>query len=229
MVKRYTECVETANARVRQIRAVYGYREYAGAAAGELAEFLFSRAWTQGESPTVLFEHATAWLRRERVLLPGVTTLVRVVQFSREQAQARMHGLVAAAAERTGPGLPPALRGLLGTDQGEQVSRLELLRAGPTRVSGPELEKALDRLAAIRAVGAGAVNLSVVPAVRVRVRALARHGLGAKAQSLRRLAEPCRTVCSPRRFRGVLPSRWAAGAGRLGGTGRAAGPARGPA
>ncbi len=191
-VKRYTERVETANAHAREIRTVYGYREYAEAAAEELAGFVFSRAWTHGEGQAALFEHATAWLRRERVLLPGVTTLVRMVQSSRELAQARMHATVAAAAERADLALPPALRGLLTTDQGEQVSRLELLRAGPTRVSGPGLEKALHRVAAVQALGAGAVDLSVVPVARVR--ALARYGLGAKAQPLRRLAEPRRTA-----------------------------------
>ncbi len=173
-LKRYTERVETTNAHAREIRAVYGYREYAGDAAEELVGFVFSRAWTHGEGPAALFEQAEAWLRRERVLLPGVTTLVRVVQSSRELAQARMHATVVAAVERADLALLPALRGLLTTDQGEQVSRLELLRAGPTRVSGPELEKALRRVAAVRAVGAGAVDLSVVPAARVR--ALARAG-----------------------------------------------------
>ena len=66
------------------------------------------------------------------------------------------------------------------------------MRVGPVRVSGPELDRALQRVAAVRMLGAGAVDLSGLPAARVR--ALARYGLGAKAQSLRRLAEPRRTA-----------------------------------
>ncbi|MGP5220776.1 MULTISPECIES: Tn3 family transposase [Micrococcaceae] len=191
-VKRYTVRVETANTHAREIRTAYGYRECIGAVPGELAEFVYSRAWTHGEGPTVLFEHATAWLRRERVLLPGVTTLVRVVQSSREAAQGRMHSMLAAAAQQVDAGLPATLLGLLKKDHGQQVSRLEALRAGPTRVSGPELEKALHRVEAVRTLGAGAVDMSEVPAARVRE--LARYGLGAKAQSLRRLAEPRRSA-----------------------------------
>lgn len=192
VVKRYTERVETANAHAREIRAAFGYRDYGGVAAEDLAEFVIARAWTHGEGPTVLFEYAIAWLRRERVLLPGVTTLVRLVQSAREQAQGHMHTVVSEAADETDPGLSASLHGLLTSDQNERASRLESLRSGPTRVSGPELEKALHRVATVRSFEAGAVDLSAVPPARVR--SLARYGLGAKAQTLRRLAEPRRTA-----------------------------------
>lgn len=191
-VKRYAERLETANAHAREIRTVYGYREYAGAVTEELSDFLVSRARTHGEGPTVLFELAAAWCRRERVLPPGVTTLVRAVQSSRELAQMRMYTAITSAVEHADAVRLPALHSLLVMDQGGQASRLELLRAGPTRVSGPEMEKSLRRVAAVRGFGAGAVDLSAVPAARVR--ALARFGLGAKTQSLRRLAEPRRTA-----------------------------------
>lgn len=115
VVKRYAERVETPNAHAREIRRVYGYRDLAGPVAEELTAFVYSRAWTHGERPTVLFEHATAWLRRERVLLPGVSTLVRVVQSAREAAQARLYEVVATAADDRDPQLAAVLRGLLTT------------------------------------------------------------------------------------------------------------------
>lgn len=192
VVKRYAERVETANAHARELRQAYGYRELAGPVAEELSAFVYSRAWTHGEGPTVLFEHARMWLRRERVLLPGVTTLVRVVQSVREAAGAQMYEVVASSAQGSDPQLPVVLRGLLTVEQGERVSRLEGLRSGPTRLSGPELDKALRRVEMVRMLGAGTVDLSGVPAARVR--ALARYGLGAKAQTLRRLVEPRRTA-----------------------------------
>jgi TnpA family transposase len=192
IVKKYMRRRPTVHEHAREIRAVYGYRDLVGPVLEDLSAYVYSRAWTHGEGPSVLFELATAWLRRERVLLPGVTTLVRVVQSAREAAQSGVYGVVATAASAVDPRLPVVLRGLLVTDRGERVSRLELLRAGPTRVSGPELDKALGRVAALRALGARAVDLSAVPPARVR--ALARYGIGAKAQSLRRLAEPRRTA-----------------------------------
>jgi TnpA family transposase len=68
---------------------------------------------------------------------------------------------------------------------GEQLSRLEVLRAGPRKLTASEVAEAFGRLAAVREVGAGDLAVDV-PAVRVR--ALARYGLGAQAQTLRRLS-----------------------------------------
>ncbi|PCC37276.1 hypothetical protein CIK74_01465 [Glutamicibacter sp. BW77] len=75
VVKRYTERVETANAHAREIRAVYGYRDLDAPLTEALTAFVFSRSWTHGEGITTLFGHAVAWLRREKVLLPGVSVL----------------------------------------------------------------------------------------------------------------------------------------------------------
>ena len=192
VVKRYTLRVSTVHEHAREIRVAYGYRDLDGPLAEELTLFVYSRAWTHGEGLTVLFEHATAWLRRERVLLPGVSVVARLVAGVRDQATVHLHDAVGAATGAVDPRLPVVLRGLLTTDQGERSSRLESLRAGPTRLSGPGLDKALKRVGAVRMLGAGAVDLSGLPAARVRT--LARYGMGAKAQTLRRLAEPRRTA-----------------------------------
>lgn len=53
-----------------------------------------------------------------------------------------------AAANAVDPDLPRVLRGLLETDPDERASRLESLRAGPTKVAGAELGEALHRVAA---------------------------------------------------------------------------------
>jgi hypothetical protein len=192
VVKRYSERFQTADDHAREIRGVYGLRDCAGPVVEELTQFVLSRAWTHGEGPTSLFEQATGWLRRNRVLLPGVSVLARLVTGAREQAVTGLYEHVAAATEVCDVELPEVLRGLLVADPDERATRLELLRRGPARVSGPALDKALGRVAEIRRLGVGGVDLSGVPASRVRV--LARYGLEAKAQTLARLAEPRRTA-----------------------------------
>lgn len=52
---------------------------------------------THAERPVALFEHATGWLRRNRVLLPGVTVLAPQVAAAREAAEARLYEAVASA------------------------------------------------------------------------------------------------------------------------------------
>jgi hypothetical protein len=139
VVKHYTERVETANTHAREIRAVYGYRDLDGQLTEALTAFVFSRSWTHGEGLTTLFGHAVAWLRREKILLPGVSVLARLVAGTRDHATERLYAQVTAAAESADPRLPAVLRSLLAIDQGDRVSRLELLRTD-ARV-GPRVGK----------------------------------------------------------------------------------------
>jgi hypothetical protein len=100
--------------------------------------------------------------------------------------------LLADAVDVASPVLREQLERLLLVEGGSRVSALEQLRTAPTRISGPALARALERVAAVRAVGAGAVNLSAAP--RNRVQALARYGLVAKAPQLRQLTQARRTA-----------------------------------
>src|SRR5207302_11441710 len=59
------------------------------------------------------------------------------------------------------------------------------LRCAPTRVSGPALVAALRRLEEIRALGVGELNLSRVPAGRLK--ALARHASSSWAAVIARM------------------------------------------
>jgi hypothetical protein len=79
VVKRYTLRVSTVHEHAREIRVAYGYLDLDGPLTEELTLFVYSRAWTHGEGLTVLFEHAAAWLHRQRVRLPGVSVLARLV------------------------------------------------------------------------------------------------------------------------------------------------------
>ncbi|OEU78064.1 MAG: transposase, partial [Desulfobacterales bacterium S5133MH4] len=66
-------------------------------------------------------------------------------------------------------------------------SNLDRLRQAPTRVSGPALIKAVERVKEIRAIGVENINLSVIP--QNRLRSLARYSTCASAQTISRMAE----------------------------------------
>lgn len=44
-----------------------------------------AHAWNTGDGPTALFQYAVRWLRQNDVLLPGITTLTRLVARERER------------------------------------------------------------------------------------------------------------------------------------------------
>jgi len=160
-VKKYVERPQTAYEHAWEIRDRYGYHGFDDPDGAEsFAHFLDGRAWTHAEGPVALFEHAAGWLRRNRVLLPGVTVLARRVASARDVAEARLYETLAAAAKRTDPQLPRRLAELLQVPDEARVSALERLRQAPRRSSGPEMVKALQRAEQVAALGVGRVEVT---------------------------------------------------------------------
>ena len=147
----------------------------------ELESWLERRAWNRGDGPRVLFEAAWQWLRERRVLLPGITTLTRLVASIRERATQRLW---------------ETLAGLLDSDQearldqilegadGARASTLECLRKGPRRISGRQMRFALERVSEIARLGFVGFDTSAV--LPRRVIELARYGLSGKTTLIRR-------------------------------------------
>lgn len=84
----YLERRPTRFRHAAEITEVYGYREFA-AVEKELVRWLADRAWTTDEGSAVLFDGAVTWLRSRLILLPGLTTLTRLVGRERDAASAR--------------------------------------------------------------------------------------------------------------------------------------------
>ena len=193
VVKRYTERAKTAYEHAWEIRDAYGYHPFEDAEWGrKFRAFLHGRAWTGAEGPVALFNQAVGWLRRHRVLLPGVSVLAKQVASVRQVAEKRLYATVAGAARRADASLSADLVALLGVPEGRRISELERLRRPPTRTTGAGLAKALERVDEISAFRLGRVKLDKVPPNRLAT--LARVGLGSKAPILERTPEPQRTA-----------------------------------
>ncbi|MEV4183935.1 DUF4158 domain-containing protein [Streptosporangium canum] len=196
-VNAYTARRQTLYDHAWEIRKAYGYQVYEDREAGRrFRTFLHGRAWIHAEGPVALFDHAVGWLRRHRVLLPGVQVLARQVSEVRTAAERRLHATVAGATRRADPALSAELVALLQVPEGKRWSHLERLRRPPTRTSGTGMAKALERVEEISAFGLGRLRLAHVPPNRLA--ALARYGLGSKTPNLARAGEPKRTamVCA---------------------------------
>ncbi|MGH3195738.1 MAG: DUF4158 domain-containing protein, partial [Streptosporangiaceae bacterium] len=172
-VKRYGGRPQAPYDHAAEIRVLLGYREFADAEA-EVAAFIASRAGKTRDSRRELAGRAVLWLAENRVLLPGISTLSRLVTEVRRGELEAINLALAGAA-------PPHMRGelaaILMVPDGKKVSVLEWMRTAVTKVSGTGMTAALDRAAYVLGLGAGAVDCSGVAPVKLAE--LARFGLTA--------------------------------------------------
>ena len=179
-VKRYTERDKTRLEHAWEIQRERELRDFA-ATRDDLTTWIFARAWTTGEGPKAIFDGSVSWLREHNVLLPGVSVLARLVASVRDEAAQRLwetlYDLMTAEQHRV-------LDALLEVPGTARTCEFDRLRKGPTKQSGAELVKALDRIAQIAALNIGSIELAAVP--ERRIIELGRYGLAGKTPALKR-------------------------------------------
>ncbi len=182
-ITQYAERVQTQQEHAQEIRQHTGYKEFSE------RRGLYARVWVGTERPSVLFDLATAWLLDKKVLLPGVTTLTRLISTIRERVAERLWQRLSAAVS---PEQRTDLEGLLARAGASRITNLERLRRAPSRASAPVLVQALARLTEVRQLDVGPLDLVNVPASRIK--ALAQYAVTTKAQSIAKLTEQRRTA-----------------------------------
>ncbi|MGH3755630.1 MAG: DUF4158 domain-containing protein [Pseudonocardiaceae bacterium] len=179
-LKRYSQREPTHREHAGGIARVFELRDFSEVEA-ELTAWVDARAWTSGDGPKAIFDGAARWLRQEKVLLPGVTTLARLVARVRDGATNRLWGTLYALLTANEA---IVLERLLEIADGDRVSVLERLRKGPTSQTGREMVLALERVAKIVDLGVGSTDVSAVP--HRKVLDLARYGMTATPTQLSR-------------------------------------------
>ena len=149
-----------------EIRDAYGNRQFgAPGVEEELTVWLRARAWVSAESHPVLFARAVEHLIASKILLPGATTVWRLVGGAREHANERGWALLAA---RLSDEQRVRLEALLALAGGRRESELERLRRAPVEPTVAGLIVALQRVGELRALAAGLGGLDMLPAARMR-------------------------------------------------------------
>jgi TnpA family transposase len=179
---RYLDREPTRHAHRAEICEFYGYRNIEPPWSFRLSRWVYLRAWLGNERPSLLFDLATAWLIERKILLPGVTTLSRLIARVRERTASRLwYRLYALPSEEQ----RKQLEALLEIPLGARYSHLDRLRRGPTRVSAPALIAALQRHGELKALGINKLNYSGIPPVRIKI--LARYAATAWAPIIARM------------------------------------------
>jgi TnpA family transposase len=180
---RYVDRPITHWEHAQEIRQCYGYRDFSAQPEHwRFIRWLYGRAWVGTEGHSVLFDQATARLVEQKILLPGVTVLERLVAMIRERVSNRVWWLLSK--------LPTSeqcrrLESLLEVNEKSRQSTLDQLRCSPTRYSAPALVNALNRLTRVRNLGVSDLNLSKIPPSRLKM--LARTAFTVRAQSIARM------------------------------------------
>lgn len=165
------------------IKKYYGYSDFNSQPAHwRLVRWLYQRAWSSGESPSMMFDLTTARLVELKILLPGVTVLSRLISTVRERVAHRTWKILSKL-----PNLRQIeqLEALIVVDEKAFSTPLEQLRKSPTRSSGPTLVSALNRLVTIRSLGISKLDVSQIPPIRFK--ALSKTAFTLRAQAIARM------------------------------------------
>ena len=180
---KYLERSPTHREHAGIIQHRYGYRDFSSQPEHwRFVRWLYGRAWVGTEGPSVLFDLATAQLLEQKILLPGVSVLERLVSTVRERISKRVWIMLS---RLPNPEQCQALEALLKVDEETRQSALEQLRRSPTRYSAPALVKALHRIGRVRAIGVSNLDLPNIPPSRLKV--LSRAAFTARAQTIERM------------------------------------------
>jgi TnpA family transposase len=167
----YAQRETTKREHTALIRKHYGYREFNDPPwSFRLSRLLYTRAWVSNERPSLMFDFATAWLIQNKILLPGASTLARLISEIRERATQRLWQRLSSLPANE---QKAKLETLFQIPEESRSSRFDSYRKGPTTISGPAFNTAVERYLDLREFGMGALDFSSIPPVRLK--SLARH------------------------------------------------------
>jgi TnpA family transposase len=174
---------KTFRLHTQEIRQIYSYHDFSEQPFHfRLIRWLYTRAWISAERPSVMFDLATARCVENKILLPGVTIMTRLIAKVRDRASIRLwHKL----AKLPNDNQRIMLEKLLDTELGSRSTPLDILRQPPTSATSKGLILAIDRLERLRSLGAVEWNISDIPVNRIRV--LSRYASMARAQTIERM------------------------------------------
>ena len=144
----YAQRETTRREHAALIRNQYQYREFTWPWSFRLSRILYTRSWISNERPSLLFDLATGWLIQHKILLPGASTLTRLISEIRERATNRLWQRLSALPT---PAQITKLEKLLQIPEGSRTSCFDRYRKGPVTISGPAFNEAVDRYQELKA------------------------------------------------------------------------------
>ncbi|MDS0527826.1 DUF4158 domain-containing protein [Clostridium sp. SHJSY1] len=168
----------------REICTLYGYQDFNNQPSHlRLIRWLYTRAWLTSERPSILFDLMTSRCVEQKILLPGVTVLTKLISQVRERASQHLWSKLSS--------LPNCnqieqLENLLKMNKTTKKTGLDTLRYPPQKLTVTGILKAIKRFEEIQAIGALEWDTSGIPISKIRV--LSRYASMSRAQSISRMS-----------------------------------------
>jgi TnpA family transposase len=185
----YSQRETTRREHTALIRNQYGYREFVWPWSFRLSRLLYSRSWISNERPSLLFDLATGWLVQHKILLPGASTLTRLISQIRDRAENRLWQQLSSLSNSE---QQARLDSLLQIPETARTSHFDRFRKGPVNVSGPAFNEAIERYKALQTYGITELDFTGIPPVRFKH--IARHAGMISAYKIGRMPETKRTA-----------------------------------
>ena len=189
ILSKYAQRETTRREHTALIRNQYQYREFTWPWSFRLNRLLYTRSWISNERPSLLFDLATGWLIQHKILLPGASTLTRLISEVRERATNRLWQRLSALPS---PAQIAKLETLFQIPEGARTSCFDRFRKGPVTISGPAFNEAVDRYQDLKAFGMHELDFTGIPPVRFK--SIARHAGMISMHKIARMPESKRTA-----------------------------------
>lgn len=166
----------------KEICNLYGYTEFHEPFHWRFVRWLYSCFWYTNERPSTIFEKAVSKCLSLKILLPGITTLERLVSQVKERASSYLWRRLSVLPDKK---QCAKLENLLKSVENKHYSKLESIRKQITYESPIGFLKTIERYNKIYSLEAYKWDISKIPLGKIRV--LARYASTAKATAIRRM------------------------------------------
>ena len=168
---------------LQHIKRLYGYAEYTDDRARfRFLRWLFTRAWIGDDRPSVLFDLATRQLLVGKTLLPGITTLERIVSQAKEKANNRLYRKLSSLVP---PEVEINLLKLLEPTEFTNDSLIDYIKRPEPGVTSTTILTMLRKLSIINDIKVHEIDLTPIP--RNRLKQLSRYANKSHVATLKRI------------------------------------------
>lgn len=180
----------TIREHINDICKYYGYQDFNSQPYNwRLIRWIYRRVWLLSERPIILFDLVTNKCVEQKILLPGVTTLTRLIAKVYERASKRLWKKLSCLPS---PTQKLKLNELLILEPKRRYTNLDFLRHVPTTISPNGIVKAIERLKSIRSFGLYSWNTSNIPIGQIRK--LSKYTAVARSQIIQRMPDDKKTA-----------------------------------